>query len=243
MFEKIDKAQVSKQSPTLGKGSEKKPGKVWTFAVPPCCSHWWPPVLRPYLVHLTTNMIMWSYTRWKIMMRTVHIAKNHFVKLLIWGETGAFSRVVSSHHLDTTLACQIFLSIDTFELSKYKTSLGRNYWAKPYFALFSSVREKLQLTVSLNHPVDMDMDMVGLSEKACQVKKWVRWKSKLSEISGLTEKKRAEWKKWKLLRKFYDAGNTVNFSQMFNFYVKSYAKLYGAWNIVKFLVKFFTNIP
>ena len=89
----------------------------------------------------------------------------------------------------------------------------------------------------------MDMDMVGLSEKACQVKKWVRWKSKLSEISGLTEKKRAEWKKWKLLRKFYDAGNTVNFSQMFNFYVKSYAKLYGAWNIVKFLVKFFTNIP
>ena len=33
----------------------------------------------------------------------------------------------------------------------------------------------------------MDMDMVGLSEKACQVKKWVRWKSKLSEIV-------AEWK-------------------------------------------------
>ena len=117
----------NRQSPSIQtkpyprKGFRKKPGKVWTFAVPPCCSHWWPPVLRPYLVHLTTNMIMWSYTRWKIMMRTVHIAKNHFVKLLIWGVTGAFSRVVSSHHLDTTLACQIFLSIDTFELTKYKT--------------------------------------------------------------------------------------------------------------------------
>ena len=37
-----------------------------------------------------------------------------------------------------------------------KTSLNfleENHWSRPFFALFRSVREKLQLTVSLNHPV------------------------------------------------------------------------------------------
>ena len=33
--------------------------------------------------------------------------------------------------------------------------LEENHWARPFFALFSSVREKLQFTVSLNHPVVM----------------------------------------------------------------------------------------
>ena len=37
-----------------------------------------------------------------------------------------------------------------------KTSLNfleENHWARPFFALFRSFREKLQVTVSLNHPV------------------------------------------------------------------------------------------
>ena len=70
-----------------------------------------------------------------------------------------------------------FFYLDLLGHQNIKTSLNfleKNHWGRPFFSLFSSVREKLQLTVSLNHPVDMDMDMVGLSEKACKVKKWVR---------------------------------------------------------------------
>ena len=60
-------------------------------------------------------------------------------------------------HLGTRLAITLkdkIFSIYPFELPKYKTSPHghyKNHWVNPYFALFSSVREKLQ-TVSLNHP-------------------------------------------------------------------------------------------
>ena len=32
--------------------------------------------------------------------------------------------------------------------------LEENHWGRPFFALFKSVRDKLQFTVSLNHTVD-----------------------------------------------------------------------------------------
>ena len=49
-----------------------------------------------------------------------------------------------------------FFHLDLLGHQNIKTSLhfhSKNHWGKPFFAIFSSVREKLQFTVSLNHPV------------------------------------------------------------------------------------------
>ena len=61
-----------------------------------------------------------------------------------------------THHFGTTLKGGNFFHLVLLRHNHIKTSLNflkENHWARPFFALFSSVREKLQLTVSLNHPV------------------------------------------------------------------------------------------
>ena len=62
-----------------------------------------------------------------------------------------------THHFGTTLKGGNFFHLALLRHQNIKTTLNfleENHWARPFFALFSSVREKLQLTVSLNHPVD-----------------------------------------------------------------------------------------
>ena len=49
-----------------------------------------------------------------------------------------------------------FLHLDLLGHQNIKISLNfldKNHWARPFFALFSSIREKLQFTVSFDHPV------------------------------------------------------------------------------------------
>ena len=61
-----------------------------------------------------------------------------------------------THHFGTTLKGGNFFHLALLRHQNIKTSLNfleENHWARPFFALFSSFREKLQLTVSLNHPV------------------------------------------------------------------------------------------
>ena len=61
-----------------------------------------------------------------------------------------------THHVGTTMKDRSFFHLALLRHQNIKTSLNflkENHWARPFFALFSSVREKLQLTVSLNHPV------------------------------------------------------------------------------------------
>ena len=59
-----------------------------------------------------------------------------------------------THHVGTTMKDRSFFHLALLRHQNIKTSLNflkENHWARPFFALFSSVREKL--TVSLNHPV------------------------------------------------------------------------------------------
>ena len=61
-----------------------------------------------------------------------------------------------THHFGTTLEGGSIFHLDLMGHQNIKTSLiflEKNHWGRPFFALFSSVRAKLQLTVSLNHPV------------------------------------------------------------------------------------------
>ena len=61
-----------------------------------------------------------------------------------------------THHFGTILKSGNFFHLALLRHQNIKTSLNvleENHRARPFFALFSSVREKLQLTVSLNHPV------------------------------------------------------------------------------------------
>ena len=65
-----------------------------------------------------------------------------------------------THHVGTTMKDRSFFHLALLRHQNIKTSLNflkENHWARPFFALFSSVREKLQLTVSLNHPVQFTM--------------------------------------------------------------------------------------
>ena len=61
-----------------------------------------------------------------------------------------------THHVGTTMKDGSFFHLALLRHQNIKTSLNvleENHRARPFFALFSSVREKLQFTVSLNHPV------------------------------------------------------------------------------------------
>ena len=61
-----------------------------------------------------------------------------------------------THHVGTTMKDRSFFHLALLRHQNIKTSLNfleENHWGRPFFALFRSVREKLQLTVSLNHPV------------------------------------------------------------------------------------------
>ena len=72
-----------------------------------------------------------------------------------------------THHFGTTLEDVNFFHLDLLGHQNIKTSLhflAKNHWGRPFFAIFSSVREKLQLTVSLNHPVK---DLIGSVSVDC----------------------------------------------------------------------------
>ena len=58
---------------------------------------------------------------------------------------------------------QDFCSPDTFETSKYQNKIcapAKNGSVMPLFVIFRPVRKKLQLTVSFDHPVVVDVVMV-----------------------------------------------------------------------------------
>ena len=60
-----------------------------------------------------------------------------------------------THHFGTTLEDGSFFHLDLLGHQNIKTSLNfldKNHWARPFFALFSSIREKLR-SVSFDHPV------------------------------------------------------------------------------------------
>ena len=61
-----------------------------------------------------------------------------------------------THNFGTTQEGGNYFHLALLGYQNIKTSLhflAKNHWGRPFFAIFSSVREKLQLTVSLNHPV------------------------------------------------------------------------------------------
>ena len=52
---------------------------------------------------------------------------------------------------------QEFFHLTLFRPQNIKTT-SKNHWVWPFFLFFMSVREKLQFTVSLDHPVSWDVD-------------------------------------------------------------------------------------
>ena len=61
-----------------------------------------------------------------------------------------------THNFGTTQEGGNYFHLALLGYQNIKTSLHflpKNHWGRPFVAIFSSVREKLQFTVSLNHPV------------------------------------------------------------------------------------------
>ena len=64
-------------------------------------------------------------------------------------------RLEPTHHFGPTLKRQEFFHIPFLRHQNIKTSLyaiSKNVWVLPFFLIFMPVREKLQFTVSFDHP-------------------------------------------------------------------------------------------
>ena len=75
-----------------------------------------------------------------------------------------------THHFGTILKGGNFFHLALLRHQNIKTSLNflkENHWARPFFALFSFIREKLQLAVSLNHPVQCTLYNVYTMYSSC----------------------------------------------------------------------------
>ena len=75
-----------------------------------------------------------------------------------------------THQFDPTLKNKMFFHLTLLRHQNIKTSLSaisKNYWVLQCFLYFVSVREKLQSTVSLDHPVE--------AYNICQVKISAKW--------------------------------------------------------------------
>ena len=117
------------------------------------------------------------------------------IRVYMWAQYGRDQvRTKPTHHLSTTLKGKIFFHLTLLRHQNIKTSLcklSKNHWVMLYFVSFRSVREKLQFTVSLDHPVPYDSFHKTQSKIFCKgiikTKRYSIYQEKMDKIEEGTK--------------------------------------------------------